>query len=214
MAGEEQIGNGGSDEEDGSDESFGEGCQGDAGIDPIEAIGAVVFEAGDEGVEGNEQEEAELRLGDDEASKEKWADGGEHGKTGIEAGALSPGAASPEPGKPGEAEHGERIRQVGGKGVLAEDLVGTGDDPVGERRFLDVADAVDLGGDEVAGLRHVLRGLGVSGVDVVKQRGRKERSKLHGGKDGCQKQPDSERGGSLAWAIDGLRVESRFGGHR
>jgi hypothetical protein len=51
LAGEQQVGNGRSDEEDGRDESLGERGQGDAGVDPVEAIGAIVFEAGDEGVE-------------------------------------------------------------------------------------------------------------------------------------------------------------------
>ena len=91
---------------------------------------------------------------------------------------------------------------MGGKGVLAEDLVAAGDDPVGQGRLFDVADAVDLGGDQVAGLGDVLGGLGMGGVDVVHQRRREERSKLHGGKDGRQKQPDSQRGGRLLRAME------------
>ena len=95
LAGEEQVGNGCSDKEDGSDEALGERGQRDAGVDPVKAIGAVEFEAGDEGVEGDEQKEAELRLGNDEAGEEKRADGGEHGEAGIEAGARDPRRGGP-----------------------------------------------------------------------------------------------------------------------
>ena len=201
LAGEEQVGNGGADEEDGSDQALGE--QWPARRRPTSsksARGGSASKPVMQAVESDQQKEAELRLGNDEAGKEKRADGGEHGQAGVEAGARAPGAAGPEPGEPGEAEHGQRVGQVGGKDVLAEDLVEAGDDPVGQRRLLDVADAVDLGGDPVAGLGHVLRGLGVGGVHVVQQRRREERSELHGGKDGRQKQPDSQRGGRLSRA--------------
>jgi hypothetical protein len=61
----------------------------------------------------------------------------------------------------------------------------------------------------------VLSDLGMGGGAVVKQGGRKKGSKLHGGKDGCQKQPDSERGGRLLGAIEGVRVfRHRWVGHR
>ena len=68
-------------------------------------------------------------------------------------------------------EHGHGVGQVRGKGVLAKDLVASGDDPVRQRRLLSAADAVDLRGDEVAGFSHVLRGLGMGGIHVVKQWG-------------------------------------------
>ena len=81
---------------------------------------------------------------------------------------------------------------MSGKGILAEDQVGTGHDPVGKRRLFDIADAVDLGRDPVAALGKVLRGLGMGGVYVVHQRRRKQRGKLHGGKEGREKQPSSQ----------------------
>ncbi len=214
LTGEKQVGNGCSDKEDGSNEALGKRGQSNAGIDPIEARGAIEFEPGDERVEGDEQEEAQLRLGNDEARKKKRADGGEYAEACIKTGARTPGAAGPEPREPGEAEHGQRVGQMRGEGIFAEDLVTGGNYPIGQRGLLDVADAVDLRGDQVAGIDHVLGGLGMGGVNIVEQRGRKEGCKLHGGKDGCQKQPDSDRGGRLAGAIDSLRVEPRFGGHR
>ena len=57
-----------------------------------------------------------------------------------------------------------------GEGVEAEEAEAEGDEPVGERRFFEVADAVDAEGDEVAGEGHVAGGVGVGGVGVVEQR--------------------------------------------
>ena len=48
------------------------------------------------------------------------------------------------------------------------------DEPVRERRFFEVADAVDAEGDEVSGGGHGAGGLGVGGVGVVEQRRREE----------------------------------------
>jgi hypothetical protein len=90
---------------------------------------------------------------------------------------------------------------MGGEGVLAEDLVGSGDDPERQRWFLKIADAVDFSGDQVAGFCHVLSDLGMGGVDIVKQRGREERGKRHSGKNGRQEHPHSQRGRGLLRAM-------------
>ena len=50
-----------------------------------------------------------------------------------------------------------------------EELEADGGDPVGEGRLFEVADAVDVEGDPVAGGEHGLGGLGVGGVGVVEQ---------------------------------------------
>ena len=47
----------------------------------------------------------------------------------------------------------------------------SGDQPVGQRRLFEVADAVDVEGDPVAGVEHVAGGVGVGGVGVVEQGG-------------------------------------------
>ena len=59
---------------------------------------------------------------------------------------------------------------MSGEGVEAEDAEAEGDEPVGERRLFEIADAVDVQGDEVAGESHVAGGVGVGGVGVVEQR--------------------------------------------
>ena len=46
-----------------------------------------------------------------------------------------------------------------------------GYEPIGERGFLEVADAADVEGDEIAGESHMAGGVGVGGVGVVEQWG-------------------------------------------
>jgi hypothetical protein len=62
-----------------------------------------------------------------------------------------------------------------GEGVEAEDAEAEGDEPVGEWCLLEVTDAVDLEGDEIAAEGHVAGGVGVGGVGVVEQRRGEER---------------------------------------
>ncbi len=64
----------------------------------------------------------------------------------------------------------------------AEDLIAAGHQPVGQQRLLDIADAIDLAGHPIAGLRHGLRGLGVGCVHVIHQRRGEQGSKLHAAK--------------------------------
>jgi hypothetical protein len=123
LAGEKQVGNAAPTKKTGAMRPLVSRARATRGPHPVKAGGGPV-EAGDEAVEGDEQEKAEDGLGNDEAGKEKRADGGEHAQAGIEAGARTPGAARPEPREPGQAEHGQRVGQVGGKGVLAEDAIG------------------------------------------------------------------------------------------
>ena len=56
-----------------------------------------------------------------------------------------------------------------GEGGISEELEAEGGDPVGEWGFFEVADAVDVEGDEVSGVEHGLGGLGVGGVGVVEE---------------------------------------------
>ena len=78
---------------------------------------------------------------------------------------------------------------MSGEDVLAEDSVQTGVKPVGKRRLFEVANAVELHRDPVAGFGHVLGDLGVRGIDVIEQRRGKERGKLNGEENSSQKRP-------------------------
>jgi hypothetical protein len=60
-----------------------------------------------------------------------------------------------------------------GEGVEAEDPKADGDQPVGERRFFQIADVVDAEGDPIAGEQHLAGGVGVGTVGVVEHRRRK-----------------------------------------
>ena len=96
---------------------------------------------------------------------------------------------------------------MGGEGVEAEEAEAEGDEPVGERGFFEVADAVDVEGDEVAGEGHVAGGAGVGGVGVVEQRRGEE-----GGEE--DDQPETAEDDQSGGASRGAGVERcrAFGG--
>src|SRR5271170_5289304 len=142
-SGENEVGNGGGDEEDGRDEALGEDAECERGPHPVNARGLAVFEADDEEVEGERGEEGEQDLGDEDAGEEEGSDAGEDAEGGVEGGAFAKGAAGPDPGEQGAGEDSERLGQMGGEDVVAEEAVVDGDNPVGERGFFEVADAVD-----------------------------------------------------------------------
>ena len=140
------------------------------------SCGDAVFEGAEEAVEGGAEEEGEQDFGDEVAGEEEDAGGGEGGEAGVEGGAGAEGSCGPVVAEESEEENGDGLGEVGGEGVEAEDAEAEGDEPVGERRFFEVADAVDAEGDEVAGEGHVAGGAGVGGVGVVEQgRSRRER---------------------------------------
>ena len=90
-------------------------------------------------------------------------------------------------------QHTQRHREMRGEDVIAEDMVVDGGEPVGKRRLFQIADAVDLQRDPVAGERHVLRGIGVGGVGIIQQRRREERRKIDGEPDQQQDRPGASR---------------------
>ena len=92
-----------------------------------------------------------------------------------------------------EEEDADGLGEMGGEGVEAEDAEAEGDEPVGERGFFEVADAVDVEGDEVAGEGHVAGGAGVGGVGVVEQRRGEERGEEE---DEPEAAEDEQRGGA------------------
>jgi len=145
-----------------------------------------------EGVEGGAEEEGEQDFGDEDAGEEEDSGGGEEGEAGVEGGAVAEGLAGPVEAQEGEEEDADGLREVGGEGVEAEDAEAEGNEPVGERGFFEVSDAVDVEGDEVAGEGHVAGGAGVGGVGVVEQRRREERGEVN---DQPETGEDEESGG-------------------
>ena len=61
-----------------------------------------------------------------------------------------------------------------GEGVEAEESEAKGYEPVRKRGFFEIADAIDVEGDEVTGGGHGAGGLGVGGVGVVEEWGGEE----------------------------------------
>jgi len=98
LAGEIEVRDDSAKEEDGGNEALDEQGEGKCGPGPVDAGGLVVFEAREEGVQSDEEEQAEDGFGDDEAREEEGADGGEDREASVEAGASVPGTAAPEPG--------------------------------------------------------------------------------------------------------------------
>lgn len=206
LAGEDEIGNDGCGKKDGRDEPFREHCDGQRSIRDVKAGGLAIFKAGEEAVESESDEEGEKGLGDEKARPEKDADRGENSQRGVKCGAVTIGAPRPEPCKNGAGQDAERHGQMRGKDVLAEDAVIDGGQPIGERRLLKIADAVDIESDPVSAGDDVLGSLRVSGIGIIEQRGRKQRYKMNGEKNQCKQRP-----GADGRAIDRPGVQSGFG---
>ncbi len=94
----------------------------------------------------------------------------------------------------GEEEDGDGLGEMGGEGVEAEDAEAEGVEPVGEGGFFEIADAVDVEGDEVSGEGHVAGGVGVGGVGVVEQGRGEERGEED---DEPEAAEDEQSGGAL-----------------
>ncbi len=97
--------------------------------------------------------------------------GGE--KSGIESGTRTKGAAAPYHSEQNHQAHGGDGGQAGSKITDAEKAVRSGDQPVHDRRFFQVADAVDVEGDEVVAGKHLAGSFGVRGVHIILQGRRK-----------------------------------------
>jgi hypothetical protein len=83
---------------------------------------------------------------------------------------------------------------MSGEHVVAEEVIVDGDDPVGQRRLFEIADAVDVHRDPVVAGGDVLGGLSVSGVGVVEKRGREKRGEINGNEKQKQQGPGAPRG--------------------
>ena len=106
-----------------------------------------------------------------------------------------------------EKKDADRLREMGGEGIEAEEAIADGDEPVRERGFFEVADAVDLERDPIAGEGHVAGGTGVRGVGVVEQR----RGEEGGEEDGEPKQREDGEGGGAARVRGQERAAERCG---
>ena len=102
----------------------------------------------EEAVEGGAEEEREQDFGDEDAGEEEDSGGGEDGEAGVEGGAGAEGSGGPVVAEEREEEDCDGLGEMGGEGVEAEDAEAEGDEPVGEGGFFEVADAVDVEGDE------------------------------------------------------------------
>lgn len=136
--------------------------------------GPAGFQGCKEQVESRTEEEGEQDFGDEDAGEEEDAKGREDGEAGVEGGLALEGCGGPTIAEKSEEKNGEALGEMRGEGVEAEEAERDGVEPVGERGFFEIADAIHMEGDPVAGERHVAGGTGVGAVGVVKQRRREE----------------------------------------
>ncbi len=153
-----------------------------------------------EAVKGGREEKGEQNLGDEVSGEEEDAGRGKDCQAGVESGAGVEGTVGPKIAEEREEEDSDGLWEMGGEGVEAEEAEAESDDPVRERGFFEVADAVDLEGNEVAGEGHVAGGAGVGAVGVVEQR----RSEEGGEEDD---QPETAEDGQSGRAARGAGVE-------
>ena len=88
--------------------------------------------------------------------KRKTPDAGQNAEGCIERCALAVGTTPPGPGQNGEAKHTQGQRQMGREYVESEEVVVGGGQPIRQRRFFQIADAIHFQGDPVAAARHIL----------------------------------------------------------
>ena len=80
---------------------------------------------------------------------------------------------------------------MGSKDVVAKEPVIDRHQPVGQRRLLQIANAIDLEGDPVAGERHMLGCAGMVGIGVIQQRRGEKGGQVNRGEDQQQQCPGS-----------------------
>ena len=152
-------------------------------------------EGAEEAVERGGEEQGEQGVGDEDAGEEEDSGGGEYAEAGVEGGAFAEGLARPAEAEQHKQQHGERLREMRGEGVAAEDAEAGGGDPVGKRGLLKIADVVDAEGDPVAGEGHLAGGVGVGAVGVVQHRRGEEGGEEEG-------EPESTEEAEGAGALD------------
>ncbi len=161
--------------------SLGEHGQSQQSVDGVPAPARVgTVQGGDQAVECGGDQEAENRLRDEHAGEEKISNRGGGEQSRVESGTRAEGAAAPDHAEQNEQTHGGDGGQAGGKFIDAEDAIASGNQPVHQGRFFQVAHAVDVQGDVVAAGEHLASSLGVRGVHVVLQRRREGRAKIDG----------------------------------
>ena len=132
-------------------------------------------------------QDADEQVGNVDAGEDEDAEAGEGDEACVEAGAGAKERAAGEGLEDeGEGGDGESKRQAGGGGGGSEEAHGSGHEPVEERGFLEVADAVGVESDEVVAEEHLAGDLCVHGVGVVEQRRGEE------GEGAVKEEPEGE----------------------
>ncbi len=132
----------------------------------------------EEGEQRRAQKQRQPDLRDQDARKQKDAYRGHDADGRVEPGARAEGLVGPAMPEQHQQQHGQGLRQMRRERVEAEDAEAGRRQPVGQRRFFKVANAIYLERYEVAGGGHGARGTGVGGVGVIQDGRSKERRKI------------------------------------
>src|SRR5882762_4758016 len=151
-----QIEGGGPKKEDERDQSFGqhrkrERCPHCVRIEACAARRRARFERLEQAVERRAEQQRERDLGDVDACEEEDACRRKCREARVKRATRTEGLVSPTVSEQGEQKNSDGLREMGGEGIEAKDLERNCDQPVRQRRFLQVAYAVDLQGHPIAG---------------------------------------------------------------
>ena len=158
ISGEQQVRHGGEEEKDRSHQPLGQHGQRQSRPGQVKAEGFLVFQPDEKIVKSEGQQEGKQDFGNEDAGEQKNSHAGQNAEGGIERRALAIGATAPGPGQNGQAKHPQGQGQMGGEYVVSEEVVIGGGQPIRQRRFFQVADAIHFQRDPVAAARHMLGG--------------------------------------------------------
>ena len=193
ISGEQQVGHNGEEKEDWGHQPLGQHGQREGGPNQVKARGFPVFQCDEKIVKSKGQQQGKQDFGNEDTSEEKNPDAGKNAEGCIERCSLAVGTTPPGPGQNGEAKHTQGQRQMGREYVESEEAVIGGGQPIRQRRFFQIADAIHFQRHQVSAASHILGSSGVSGICVIQQGGRPERRHMHRGEDQQQQRPGSHR---------------------
>ena len=121
----------------------------------------------EECVEGSAKEERQQDFWNKDAREEEDSGAGEDCHPGVQGGTAIERPPSPDVTQHRKTEDRERQRQMHRERVRAEEAETQCHKPIGEWCLFEIADAVDVKRDPVAGCGHGVRSLRVGGVSVI-----------------------------------------------
>ncbi len=165
-----QVQSGGGHRKDGGDQSFEQQARSNRRREnrrPYSRPALLLIERAQEGPHRERNGQRQHDIGNENAREQKQAGAGGERKARVKSCPVRKGPARHSRHKPAQQDGGQRNRNPRDPVVNAKQLEADGDHPVFERRFFEVLDSVQPGGDPIARLQHIAGDLRLNGVDVV-----------------------------------------------